>query len=167
MENQNITLQTILDVMNSKFEKLDKRLDCIDSRLDGIDNRLSIVESRLDAVENRLCTVESRLDAVENRLSTVESRLDNIDIRITRLAADNNEAHEKIFEELQKQGNVLTRLEEEFGSKISILFDATQAIRDRLHLFGNQQLRFSEKLSNFSSRLSAVEKVVFAKNISN
>ena len=153
MENQNITLQTILDVMNSKFEKLDKRLDCIDSRLDGIDNRL--------------CTVESRLDAVENRLCTVESRLDNMDIRITRLAADNNEAHEKIFEELQKQRNVLTRLEEEFGSKISILFDATQAIRDRLHLFGNQQLRFSEKLSNFSSRLSAVEKVVFAKNISN
>ena len=153
MENQNITLQTILDVMNSKFEKLDKRLDCIDSRLDGIDNRLSIVESRLDAVENRLCTVESRLD--------------NMDIRITRLAADNNEAHEKIFEELQKQGNILTRLEEEFGSKIAILFDATQSIQDRLHLFGNQQLRFSEKLSNFSSRLFAVEKVVFAKNISN
>lgn len=146
MENQNVTLQTILDVMNSKFEKLDRRLDGIDSRLDGIDNRLGIVESRLDGINNRL---------------------DNMDIRITRLAADNNEAHEKIFEELQKQGNVLTRLEEEFGSKIAILFDVTQAIQDRLHLFGNQQLRFSEKLSNFSSRLSAVEKVVFAKNISN
>ena len=80
MENKEISLQTVLDVMNSKFEKIDKRLDGIDSRLD------------------------------------------NMDIRITRMDADNKEAHEKILEELQKQGNTLTRLETEFGDKIAILF---------------------------------------------
>ena len=122
MENQNITLQTILDVMNSKFEKIDKRLDGIDSRLD------------------------------------------NMDIRITRMDADNKEAHEKILEELQKQGNTLTRLETEFGDKIAILFDANDYTRDHMHLFGNQQLRFAEQLEKFSHRLSVVEKGVFVKN---
>ena len=89
MENKEITLQTVLDVMNSKFEKIDKRLDGIDNRLDGIDDRL-----------------------------------DNMDIRITRMDVDNKEAHEKILEELQKQGNTLTRLESEFGNKIAILFSS-------------------------------------------
>ena len=122
MKNKEITLQTVLDVMNSKFEKIDKRLDGIDSRLD------------------------------------------NMDIRITRMDADNKEAHEKILEELQKQGNTLTRLETEFGDKIAILFDANDYTRDRMHLFGNQQLRFAEQLEKFSHRLSVVEKAVFVKN---
>ena len=130
MQNKEITLQTILDVMNSKFEKVNERLDGIDDRLDGIDDRL-----------------------------------DNMDIRITRIDADNKEAHEKILEELQKQGNTLTRIETEFGDKIAILFDANTYNRDRMHLFGNQQLRFAEQLEKFSSRLGSVEKAVFGKKL--
>lgn len=129
MENKEISLQTVLDVMNSRFEKVDKRLDKIDVRLDGIDDRL-----------------------------------DNMDIRITRLDADNKEAHEKILEELQKQGNTLTRLETDYESKIAILFDANQATNDRMDLFRNQQLRFAEQLEKFSYRLGSVEKAVFSKN---
>ena len=135
MNNKEITLQTILDVMNSRFEKIDTRLDGIDAKLNGIDDRL---------------------DSIDNRL-------DNMDIRITRIDADNKEAHEKILEELQKQGNALTKLEVEYGNKIAILFDANEYARDRMHLFGNQQLRFAEQLENFSHRLSVVEKAVFAK----
>lgn len=129
MENKKISLQTVLDVMNSRFEKIDKRLDKIDDRLDGIDDRL-----------------------------------DNMDIRITRIDSDNKEAHEKILEELQKQGNTLTRLETDYGSKIAILFDANQATNDRMDLFRNQQLRFAEQLEKFSYRLGSVEKAVFSKN---
>ena len=142
MENTEITLQTVLDVMNSKFEKIDKRLDNIDGRLDGIDDRL---------------------DGIDDRLDGIDDRLDNMDIRITKIDADNKEAHEKILEELQKQGNTLTRLETEFADKIAILFDANEYARDRMHLFGNQQLRFSEQLEKFSHRLTRVEKAVFAK----
>ena len=129
MNNQEITLQTVLDVMNSRFEKVDKQLDSIDDRLDGID-----------------------------------SRLDNMDIRITRIDADNKEAHEKILEELQKQGNTLTRLEADYGNKIAILFDANQATNERMDLFRNQQLRFADQLEKFSYRLNSVEKLVFEKN---
>ena len=135
MDNKEITLQTILDVMNSRFEKVDKRLDGIDDRLDGIDERL---------------------DGIDNRL-------DNMDIRITRIDADNKEAHEKILEELQKQGNTLTRLETDYGNKIAILFDANQATNDRMDLFRNQQLRFADQLEKFSYRLSSVEKLVLEK----
>ena len=135
MNNKEITLQTILDVMNSRFEQVDKRLDGIDERLDGIDERL---------------------DGIDNRL-------DNMDIRITRMDADNKEAHEKILEELQKQGNTLTRLETDYGNKIAILFDANQATNDRMDLFRNQQLRFADQLEKFSYRLSSVEKLVLEK----
>ena len=65
---------------------------------------------------------------------------------------------------MQKQGNTLTRIETEFGDKIAILFDANTYNRDRMHLFGNQQLRFAEQLEKFSHRLLAVEKAVFVKN---
>ena len=51
-----------------------------------------------------------------------------------------------------------------FGDKIAILFDANDYTRDRMHLFGNQQLRFAEQLEKFSHRLSVVEKAVFVKN---
>ena len=150
MQNKEITLQTILDVMNSKFEKVDKRLDGIDDRLDGIDDRLD--------------GIDDRLDGIDCRLDGIDCRLDNMDIRITRIDADNKEAHEKILEELQKQGNTLTKLETEFGDKIAILFDANAYNRDRMHLFGNQQLRFADQLEKFSHRLLAVEKAVFVKN---
>ena len=164
MENKEITLQTVLDVMNSKFEKVDKRLDGIDNRLDGIDNRLDGIDDRLDGIDDRLEGVDNRLNGIDDRLDDIDSRLDNMDIRITRIDADNKESHEKILEELQKQGNTLTRIETEFGDKISILFDANDYNRDRMHLFGNQQLRFAEQLEKFSHRLSAVEKAVFVKN---
>lgn len=150
MENKEITLQSILNVVNSKFENLDKHLGKIDNKLAGID-------SRLDIFDNRLAGIDNRLDGIDNRL-------DNMDIRITKIDADNKEAHEKILEELQKQGNTLTRLEQNFGDKIAILFDANEAMSDRMHLFGNQQLRFAGQLENFSNRLSALEKAVFAKN---
>ena len=143
MKNKEITLQTVLDVMNSKFEKVDQHLEKIDERLDGIDDRL---------------------DGIDERLDGIDDRLDNIDIRITRIDADNKEAHEKILEELQKQGNTLTRLETEFGDKIAILFDANDYNRDRMYLFRNQQLRFAEQLEKFSHRLTSVEKAVFVKN---
>lgn len=136
MKDKEITLQTVLDVMNSRFEKVDKRLDKIDDRLDGIDDRLD----------------------------GIDDRLDNMDIRITRIDSDNKEAHEKIFEELQKQGNTLTRLESDYGNKLAILFDANKATNDRMDLFRNQQLRFAEQLEKFSYRLGSVEKAVFAKN---
>ena len=149
MNNKEITLQTILDVMNSRFEKVDKRLDGIDHRLDGIDDRLD--------------GIDDRLDGIDNRLDGIDDRLDNMDIRITRMDADNKEAHEKILEELQKQGNTLTRLETDYASKIAILFDANQATNDRMDLFRNQQLRFAEQLEKFSYRLGSVEKLVFQK----
>lgn len=142
MNNKEITLQTILDVMNSRFEQVDKRLDGIDERLDGIDERLDGIDERFDGIDNRL---------------------DNMDIRITRMVADNKEAHEKILEELQKQGNTLTRLETDYGNKIAILFDANQATNDRMDLFRNQQLRFADQLEKFSYRLSSVEKLVLEK----
>lgn len=163
MKNQEITLQTVLNVMNSKFEKIDKRLDSIDSRIDSIDDRLDGIDNRLDGIDNRLDGIDNRLDGIDNRLDGIDNRLDNMDIRITKIDADNKEVHEKILEELQKQGNTLTRLETEFGNKIAILFDANDYTRDRLHLFGNQQLRIAEQLEKFSYRISALEKAVFAK----
>ena len=41
MENKEVTLQTILDVMNSKFKQIDEKFDKIDKRLDGIDTRIT------------------------------------------------------------------------------------------------------------------------------
>ena len=156
MENTEISLQTILDVMNSKFEKINKKLESIDNRLDGIDERLDGIDERLDGIDERL-------DGIDERLDGIDERLDNMDIRITKIDADNKEVHEKILEELQKQGNSLTKLETEFGNKIAILFDANEYARDRMLLFGNQQLRFADQLEKFSYRISALENAVFDK----
>ena len=164
MNNIEITLQTVLDVMNSRFEKVDTRLDKIDDRLDGIDDRLDGIDDRLDGIDDRLDGIDDRLDGIDDRLDGIDNRLDNMDVRITRIDADNKEAHEKILEELQKQGNTLTKLETDYGNKIAILFDANQATNDRMDLFRNQQLRFAEQLEKFSHRLLAVEKAVFVKN---
>ena len=157
MENKEISLQTLLDVMNSRFEQVHTHLDKIDVRLDGIDERLDGIDDRLDGIDERL-------DVIDDRLDGIDDRLDNMDIRITKIDADNKEAHEKILEELQKQGNTLTRLETDYGSKIAILFDANQATNDRMDLFRNQQLRFAEQLEKFSYRLGSVEKAIFSKN---
>ena len=136
MENKEITLKTIFDTMNSKFEEIDNKLDGIDGRLDGIDDRLD----------------------------GIDSRLNNMDIRISKIDGDNKEAHEKILEELHRQGDIITKIETEYNDKISILFDANEYARNRMHLFGNQQLRFSHQLEDFSYRLVNLEKAVFANN---
>ena len=136
MENKEITLKTIFDTMNSKFEEIDNKLDGIDGRLDGIDDRLD----------------------------GIDGRLNNMDIRISKIDGDNKEAHEKILEELHRQGDIITKIETEYNDKISILFDANEYARNRMHLFGNQQLRFSHQLEDFSYRLVNLEKAVFANN---
>lgn len=136
MENKEITLKTIFDTMNSKFEEIDNKLDGIDGRLDGIDDRLD----------------------------GIDGRLNNMDIRISKIDGDNKEAHEKILEELHRQGDIITKIETEYNDKISIFFDANEYARNRMHLFGNQQLRFSHQLEDFSYRLVNLEKAVFANN---
>ncbi|MBR1451277.1 MAG: hypothetical protein IJ591_06115 [Lachnospiraceae bacterium] len=73
---------SILEVMNTRFDGIDKRLDKIDAHLGIIDARLDKVESRLGKVESRLDKVESRLDKVESRLGKVESDIKDIKMTI-------------------------------------------------------------------------------------
>ncbi len=66
---------SILEVMNTRFDGIDKRLDKIDAHL-------GIIDARLDKVESRLGKVESRLDKVESRLGKVESDIKDIKMTI-------------------------------------------------------------------------------------
>ena len=151
MNKNEITLDTLYNFMKSKFGSIDNRLDNMDKRFDTMDNRLDNMDKRFDAIDNRLDNMDKRFDAMDNRL-------DNMDIRITRIEADNQEAHAQILKELQRNSNALTKFEAEFNDKISILFDAYNATKERMYLFGKQQLRFSEQLENLSNRVSALEK---------
>ena len=68
---------SILEVMNTRFDGIDKRLDKIDAHLGIIDARLDKVESRLDKVESRLDKVESRLDKVESDIKDIKMTIEN------------------------------------------------------------------------------------------
>ena len=128
MDN-NVTLQTILDVMNTKFAEIDARFDKIDNRLDCMDKRF-----------------------------------DGIDNRISKLAGDNKEEHEKIFEQLTSITNTLTRLETEHEEKIQILFDAINALKDSNTVIKGQIHRLSDKVTIHGIKILNLEKAVFGHN---
>ena len=98
MSNNDITLATIYNFMVDKFEQIDKKFEQIDRKFEQIDTRFE----------------------------QIDKRLDSIDARITRLAADNEEAHDKLSERITLCTNAILRLEQAFNDKISILFDAEQ-----------------------------------------
>ena len=61
---------SILEVMNTRFDGIDKRLDKIDAHL-------GIIDARLDKVESRLGKVESRLDKVESDIKDIKMTIEN------------------------------------------------------------------------------------------
>ena len=128
MDN-NVTLQTILDVMNIKFAEIDARFDKMDNRLDSMDKRF-----------------------------------DGIDNRIAKLAGDNKEEHEKIFEQLTSITNTLTRLETEHEEKIQILFDAVNALKDSNTIIKGQLHRLTDKVTIHGIKILNLEKAVFGHN---
>lgn len=130
MENQEVTLQTILNVMNSKFKQIDEKFDKIDRRFEQIDEKFD----------------------------KIDKHLDGIDTRITRIATDNQEEHEKIFKELKFMKNTLLKLESEHEDKLKILFDADQAHYERQYIFSTQYLRLANQVDDNSFRISNLEK---------
>lgn len=141
MENKEVTLQTILDVMNSKFKQIDEKFDKIDKRFEQIDEKF---------------------DKIDKRFEQIDERLDGIDTRITKIATDNQEEHEKIFKELKFMNNTLLKLETEHEDKLKVLFDATQAHHERQYIFSTQYFRLVNQVDNNSFRISNLEKA-FAK----
>ena len=142
MDN-NVTLQTILDVMNTKFAE-------IDARFDKIDNRLNCMDKRFDGIDNRLDSMDKRFDGIDNRIS--------------KLAGDNKEEHEKIFEQLTSITNTLTRLETEHEEKIQILFDAINALKDSNTIIKGQLHILTDKVTIHGIKILNLEKDVFGHN---
>ena len=75
--------------------------------------------------------IDKKFEQINKRFEQIDKRLDSIDTRITRLAADNEEAHNNFSERITLCTNEFLKMEQTFNDKISILFDAEQANRER------------------------------------
>ena len=137
--NNDVTLSTIYNFMVDKFEQIDKKFEQIDKKFDQIDKKFEQIDKRFDQIDKRL---------------------DCIDARITRLAADNEEAHNKFSERITLCTNTLLRMEQTFNDKISILFDAEQANRERNATLSLQTTELFEAQEKLKIRVSSLEKKI-------
>lgn len=153
MSNNEITLSTIYNFMVDRFEQ-------IETRLDQMDKRFEQIETRFDQMDKRFEQIETRLDQMDSRFEQIDKRLDSIDARITRLAADNEEAHNNFSERITLCTNAILRLEQTFNDKISILFDAEQANRERNATLSLQTTQLFENQEKLKIRVSALEQKV-------
>lgn len=74
-----VTLRTVIEHMDRKFQLVDARFTAIDTRFDLIDKRFDAFERRMD---DGFLGVNGRIDRLERRLST---QIDNIDKRLDDL----------------------------------------------------------------------------------
>ena len=51
MDNKEITLKTLFDFMQNKFENIDGRFDGMDTRLDNMENRLNNMDIRITKID--------------------------------------------------------------------------------------------------------------------
>ncbi len=112
-------LKTGQERLELRMEGLEQRLGSVEQRLEGLEQRLGSVEQCLDGVEQRFGSVEQRLDGAEQRQETIQRKLDRL--------------HESVI-----------RIENEYGYKISILFDAYQANKDS-YMTSNQRISVLEE----------------------
>lgn len=61
-----ITLRTVIDHMDRKFELVDMRFDAVDKRFESLENRLN---DKIDGVERRLTR---QIDGLDKRLDDLE-----------------------------------------------------------------------------------------------
>lgn len=104
--------------------------------------------------------IDKKFEQIDKRFEQIDKRLDSIDARITRLAADNEEAHDKLSERITLCTNAILRLEQAFNDKISILFDAEQANRERTATLSLQTTQLFENQEKLKIRVSVLEKKV-------
>ena len=92
-----------LQMLNTRFDKVDIRLDSLDARLDKVESRLDKVESRLDKVESRLDKVDARLDNLESGQAAIRKDIARLDNRIDTLSSDIGNAMIRLTENVDKE----------------------------------------------------------------
>ncbi len=104
--------------------------------------------------------IDKKFEQIDKRFEQIDKRLDSIDTRITRLAADNEEAHNNFSERITLCTNEFLKMEQTFNDKISILFDAEQANRERNATLSLQVTELFETQEKLKIRISSLEKKI-------
>jgi chaperonin cofactor prefoldin len=74
-----ITLKTVIEHMDRKFQLVDARFEAIDKRFEAIDRRFDGVDARFESLEMKIDGVERRLT---RQIDGLDKRLDDIEINV-------------------------------------------------------------------------------------
>lgn len=85
MDNKEITLKTLFDFMQNKFENIDVRFDGIDNRLDNMDIRITKIDADNREAHSQIV---KELQLTNNALTRME--LDNLSYRVSLLEKNIN-----------------------------------------------------------------------------
>ena len=92
-----------LQMLGTRFDKVDARLDSLDTRLGKVESRLDKVEARLDKVDARLDKVDARLDSLESGQAAIRKDIARLDNRIDMLSSDIGNAMIRLTENVDKE----------------------------------------------------------------
>lgn len=98
-----------IGVLESKIEKLDKRVgtlekkvDALDKKVDALDKRVGTLEKNVDALDKKVETLDKRTGLLENAVGTLCKKSDVLEGRISEV--ENN-----LINELVRTETILTR----------------------------------------------------------
>ena len=77
--------KALKELMNERFNQIDKRFEQVDKRFEQVDKRFEQVDKRFEQVDKRFEQVDKRFEQVNKRFEQVDKRFEQVDKRFEQM----------------------------------------------------------------------------------
>lgn len=127
--------QLLLNAINDMKTSIDRRFDSIDTRLDSHDEKLDSINTRLDSHDEKFDSINARLDSHDENLKDIK-------------------------QELTSLGNIVTRMEAEFGTKVQIGLEYASIAMEKFDNLQKSVNTINSKLDTHDLHIEVLEEKV-------
>ena len=146
-------LQAIGQMLDTKLQPVHERLDRMDERLDGIDERLDRMDERLDGIDERLDRMDERLDGIDERLDGIEVRLERLEVRVDCVEKRLSNLEEQVSEVSTRVKRLELIIENEIKPRLNTIEECYLSTFRRYS-------EYSEKMKNAFVDIDILKKTV-------
>ena len=153
------SINTRFDVVDARFDTVDKKFNEVDARFDVMDKKFEDIDVRFDRVDGKFDEVDKRFDIVDRKFDFVKLRFDSIDSQFQGISDDIRLMGQKIYDKIDENTDEVRR---DFGALVEDVRDVIKAGSEQFNMGyernGEAHDRFDSTLTRHDTRITSLER---------
>ena len=141
--------QILLNAINTMKNNIDKRFDSIDKKFDKYDKKFDKYDKKFDIYDKKFNEYDKKFNEYDKKFNEYDKKFNIYDKKF-----------DTIHQELTSLGNIVTRMEVEYGNKIQIGLEYFSIAMEKIDNLQNSVNEINSKLDAHDLRIQILEEKV-------